>query len=63
MKITIEIKDNHIGEFMEGYQKITSKQLKEYIKDYLYQTYYDGKKKLAIENLEPDVITTIVSVK
>jgi len=62
MKITIEIKDNHYAEFLEGYQKATKKDLKEAIKEFLYEKYYNGKKQIAIENAVPDVITNIVTV-
>ena len=62
MKITIEIKDNHYAEFLEGYQKSTKTELKEAIKNFLYDKYYNGKKQIAIENTEPDVITNIVTV-
>jgi len=63
MKITIEIKDNHYAEYLEGFQKHTNKDLKKYIQEILYEAYYKGKKEIAIENAEPDVITTIVSVE
>jgi len=62
MKITIEISDEHYNEFLEGYQKTTKQELKEAIKEFLYDKYYKGKKQIAIEDVEPDVITTIIKV-